>query len=179
MEPLSNFNIDETVVTLPLSRHGDLSYTTSIKYEIHGDPSQSLSVTEVVFNPGETEKEIAITLKADHQSNDNLSLIVTLFDGRVSDSVGVPVNIGSNPAVIVVQNRVYRGPFFPNLPTITNEGEITSVLGDTQTLYYDLPLVCITVSPNRTVWHTHMLVHIHTHVLTHTYTFFFSFTAML
>ena len=149
-EPLSNFDIDRIVATLNLTRKGDLSYTTAVRYEIMADrasfqpprdPGQ-----EVVFHPQETVKEIKIELRANHQSDENENVYVNLVEGRVLDNVSVPAAVGQlKLSVIRVRNQEYRGPFFPDLPAVANNGEPISAIAVGK-LYYDLPLLCITVS---------------------------------
>lgn len=144
-EPLSNFDIDRTVTTLTLTRHGDLSYTTAVRYVIRNgsasvqpptDPSQ-----EVVFHSQETSKELQIVLRANPEKSE--VVFIDLVEGRMVDNVSVPVRVGSpNRSAITIHNHDYRGPFFPDLPVVANDGD--SVIHTS--LFYDLPLHCITVS---------------------------------
>ena len=152
-EPLSNFDIDKTVVPLTLIRTGDLSYSTSVRYQTSRcnplSPPDPDSSHEVVFQPEEIDKQIEIELTADHHSNSDMTLIIRLCHSRVLGADNVPVRIGPfNQAVIDVTNRPYSGPYFPQLPVVVSEGETVTVgLGDIgRTLYYDQPLLCITVS---------------------------------
>ena len=147
-EPLSNFNIDRTVTTLTLIRQGDLSYATAVRYVIKGDPASFQSPSdpsqEVVFHPLESSKELQIVLQANHEKNEPFDvLFVKLVESRVLDNVSVPVRVGqSNQSVITIHNRDYRGPFFPDLPVVANDGNSIVLMS----LFYDLPLHCITVS---------------------------------
>ena len=152
-EPLSNFTIDKTVVPLNLYRTGDLSYTTSVRYQMSrcnpSSPVDEAASYEVVFQREETDKKIEIELTANHRSNSDDSLIIRLCHSRVLDADHVPVRIGSfNQTVIDVTNRPYSGPYFPDLPVVVSEGATVTVgLGDIgRTLYYDQPLLCVTVS---------------------------------
>ena len=148
LEPLSNFDIDKITVTLTLVRSGDLSYSTAVMYGISSyPPSQMFSSVnrEAVFSPNEDRTNITIDLRANYESNDNQQITVTLIHGseRVLDAQNVPARIGDAAvAVIVITNRAYQGPFFPGLPTLENEEEPR----DSQVLYYDQPLLCVTVS---------------------------------
>lgn len=146
-EPLSNFDIDTTIVTLTLDRHGDLSYTTAVRYTIEGesasfqsprDPSQ-----EVVFHRQESSKELQIVLRANHDE-DRDRLTVKLVEGRVLDNnASVPVRIGQlEKALIFIEDGDYDGPIFPDLPVVANDGDLIMH----ESLFYDLPLHCITVS---------------------------------
>lgn len=146
-EPLSNFDIDRTVTTLTLIRRGDLSYTTTVRYVIEGDPASfqlpSDPSQEVVFHRWESSKELQIVLKANYEKNEVDVLVVRLVETQMLDNVSVPVRIGQlNRIVITIQNRDYRGPFFPDLPVVANDGD--SIMHTS--LFYDLPLHCITVS---------------------------------
>ena len=149
LEPLSNFDIDKTTVTMTLVRTGDLSYTTSVMYEVREQDSQAtISEGVVVFNRNETQKEIEIVLRANHGRDEEPSLIVQLFNGRLLGDATVPVRVGTHyRAEIVIINREYGGPFFPDLPIVENVGEAMIAGGESHTLYYDQPLLCITVSP--------------------------------
>lgn len=145
-EPLSNFDIDKTTVNLTLVRTGDQSYTTSVMYKVceQNDSLATLSEGEVVFYRNEKEKQIEIVLRANHERNEEPTLKVELFESQVLGDVNVPVKIGiSYHAEIEIQNTEYVGPFFPDVPIVANEGEAEQ---DTNTLYYDHPLLCITVS---------------------------------
>lgn len=153
IEPLSNFDIDKMVTTLILLRHGDLSYTTAVRYVIMENlvplqpPSDSLQ--EVVFHPQESVKELELVLRANHERIANDILFVDLVEARMLDNVSVPVRVGQpNRSVITVYNQNYQGPFFPNLPVVANDRDSISGIdiGVTRMLYYDLPLHCITVS---------------------------------
>jgi hypothetical protein len=147
-EPLSNFDIDRTVVTLTLIRHGNLSYTTAVRYVIVGDPasfkSPSDSSQEVVFHPKESLKELQIVIQANYERNDiDERVNVTLAEGWAVGNISVPVRIGRlKNTSISIHNRGYRGPFFPDLPLVANVGD--SLMH--ASLFYDLPLHCITVS---------------------------------
>ena len=150
-EPLSNFDIDRTVTTLTLVRHGDLSYTTAVRYVVDGDPASFQSPSdpsqEVVFHPQESTKELEIVLRANYEKNTvpHESLIIRLVEGwvRLLGNISVPARLGVfNETVITIYNRDYSGPFFPDLPVVANVGDS---LVHTP-LFYDLPLHCITVS---------------------------------
>lgn len=150
-EPLSNFDIDRTVTTLTLMRHGNLSYTTAVRYVIEGDPASFQSPSdpsqEVVFHPQESTKELEIVLRANYEKNTvaHDSLIIRLVEGWVLGNVSVPVRLGEySTTVITIDNRDYSGPFFPDLPVVANVGD--SLMHTS--LFYDLPLHCITVSDN-------------------------------
>ena len=148
-EPLSNFDIDKTVISLTLTRTGDLSYTTAIRYVITRDPAsfQVPSNQEVVFHPQESSKELQLVLRANHEENE--MPIVELVEGRMLDNASVPVRIGQNNRIqINISNQDYRGPIFPDLPVVANDRDSISGIdtGDVRMLYYDLPLHCITVS---------------------------------
>ena len=151
VEPLSNFDIDKTKVNLTLVRTGDQSYATSVMYKVHEcDSRTTLTEGEVVFHRNEIEKQIEIELRANHERNEELPLKVQLFNSRVLGDVDVPVKIRTryDTVDIEIQNTEYVGPFFPDMPIVANEGEGMTAERDTNTLYYDHPLLCITVSPN-------------------------------
>ncbi len=147
-EPLSNFDIDRTVVTLMLVRHGNLSYTTAVRYVIVGDPASFKSPSgpsqEVVFHPKESSKKLQIVLQANYERNDiGETVNISLAEGWAVGNISVPVRIGQlKSASISIHNRGYRGPFFPDLPVVANVGD--SLMHTS--LFYDLPLHCITVS---------------------------------
>lgn len=148
-EPLSNFDIDKTKVNLTLVRTGDQTYTTSVMYKVSEcDSPATLTEGEVVFYRNEIEKQIEIELRANHERNEEPHLKVQLFNSRVLGDVNVPVKIAphSHTVNIEIQNTEYVGPFFPDMPIVANEGEVMTVERDTNTLYYDHPLLCITVS---------------------------------
>lgn len=151
MEPLSNFDIDKTKVNLTLVRTGDQSYATSVMYKVRECDSQAtLTEGEVVFYRNEIEKQIEIELRANHERNEEPHLKVQLFNSRVLGDVNVPVKIGTHnhTVEIEIQNTEYVGPFFPDIPIVANEGGAMTAERDTNTLYYDHPLLCIIVSPN-------------------------------
>lgn len=151
VEPLSNFDIDRTVVTLTLVRSGDLSYATSVMYGISTYSStQTFSDVnrEVVFSHNEVQTNITIDLKANYDSDDDQQVTVSLIHGseRVLDTDNVPAKIGENATtvIVIINNRGSRGPFFPSLPSLENEGAVD--IRGAQARYYDQPLLCITVS---------------------------------
>ena len=151
VEPLSNFDIDRTVVTLTLVRSGDLSYATSVMYGISTYSStQTFSDVnrEVVFSHNEVQTNIIIDLKANYDSDDDQQVTVSLIHGseRVLDTDNVPAKIGENATtvIVIINNRGSRGPFFPSLPSLENEGAVD--IRGAQARYYDQPLLCITVS---------------------------------
>lgn len=94
------------------------------------------STGEVIFQRGETSHQISIQLRANNMNQDNTSFLVKLIANPADD-----VRIGSNGSVTVeVKSSKERGPFFPDTPVISNfyQGQ--------GSLYYNLPLICITVS---------------------------------
>lgn len=133
---------------MTLTRQGDLDYTTAVRYVIQGDPASFQSPSdpsqEVVFHRGESSKELHIVLQANHEKNEEVdALIVKLVESRMLDNVSVPVRVGQlNRTVITIHNHDYRGPFFPDLPVVVNQGNPIVFTS----LFYDLPLHCITVS---------------------------------
>lgn len=137
-------------MTLTLFRTGDLSYATAVTYNIYDNQAVQLDRAddrEVVFFHGETEKEIVIVLSANYESNMQQAVIVTLSSSRMLDADNVPVRIGlPNLFTIDVTNREYEGPYFPNLPVVANEGETVTSEMEPEGLYYDQPILCITVS---------------------------------
>lgn len=152
-EPLLSNSLDQTSVTLTLLRTGDRSNSSSIEYfTVNGSAIAGRDYVSadgggvIVFGRGQATVDIDIHILANHQLSKDTHFIVQLsllLSGATND----PTIIGTNSTVtVVIENRELLGVYFPALPWLCNveEGGVTTCTPGA--LYFDLPLLCVTVS---------------------------------
>ncbi len=148
-EPLSNSSLDLSTLTLALSRVGDASLPSLVAYATRDESAiagrdYAPSSGSVVFETGQVLAELVFRILANPDLQDDSSFTVHL------SQVSPHTNIGANSTVIVaIANRDLLGPYFPALPQLCSVEEEEG--GGVRTcspeaLYFDLPLLCITVS---------------------------------
>lgn len=146
-EPLSNNLIDYKAVTIPIQRTLGPNVNASVLYSTV-DTTGCLKCYvptkgKVYFPIGNYSQFIAIQVLVNHTSHRNEVFYVQLSIDYSSDTL-----IGErNVTKVIVRNTPLNGVYFPTNPRIMSllneEGAVLSWNGS---LYYDLPLACITVS---------------------------------
>lgn len=147
-EPLSNYPIDYKEVKLTLSRTGDLSLNTSIQYYTSSaDGLVNYQAGVVDFLEGDDSNVIKIHISFDpHHKDRRFYVYLQMKENEINVQIG-PMN----KTLVVVKDTILTGPLFPAAPQIksflSTEDSYTLLSTIDKTLYYDLPLACITVSP--------------------------------
>lgn len=138
-----------SLVNLTLVRTGDHSIPSKVMYTtVDGSAraGQDYIYTHgvVVFDRGQEIAKLVVPILANHRVTMDTNFTVQL--SQPPESTDDPTNIGTNSTVtVVIDNRELLGVYFPALPRLCNvdEGRVTCTPG---ALYFDLPLLCITVS---------------------------------
>lgn len=149
-EPLSNSSLDMSIVTLTVVRTGDLSVSSRVWYTaVDGSAraGQDYALTHgvIVFERGQAIAELAVPILANHLVTMDTNFTIQL--SLLSESTNDPTSIGTNSTVtVVIDNRELLGVYFPSLPQLCNVEEGGRVTCTPGVLYFDLPLLCITVS---------------------------------
>lgn len=153
-EPLSNNPIDYTEVTLTLQRGGSTSLNSSISYyTVDGTAEANVDYThqegEVYFLEDVTENYISIQIHANHRYHSNSWFYIQLY---IEDDNDLDIRLGSkNKTKVIIQNTLLNGVYFPAEPQIQSFIEDSNLLvAVNNTLYYDQPLICVTVSKTAT-----------------------------
>lgn len=149
LEPLSNTALDSSPLQLEVVREGDSSRVSNISYHTADLSAQSGQdyehVTGVLeFESGSTRKEVNVSILPNPQQTLN-----TTFEVRLSlpanHSSSDPTTLGDNSVITVtIRNLPYEGVYFPALPQVDNM-EDGRRAGHAAGVYYDMPLMCITV----------------------------------
>lgn len=136
-------------LTLEVVRTGDVSRVSSASYTTVEDQLAKSGCDYVatsgviVFNEGDTRAEIVVTVLANHERKEDAMFTVQL--SLPTMPTYDPTIIGTNSTTtVVIRNLQPLGVYFPALPQLDNVGE-DGMRANTAALYYDLPLVCITV----------------------------------
>lgn len=154
LEPLSDASLDSSQLTLTLLRTGDLSLRSRVWYgTVDGSAMAGRDYSPVsgviTFAEGQGNAELAIPILANHELSEDTNFTVQLaLPGPAEDSVHDPTSIGTNHTVtVVIENRELLGSYFPALPRLCSVEEVGGVRTCAmEVLYFDLPLMCITVS---------------------------------
>ena len=147
-EPLSNFPLDRTTLTLYLARTGDMSRTSIVfYYTVDGTAQAGIDFVaaegQAVFLPGENSTQLVVQLLANHARENDSTFLVELMTN--SSSAPTSVSQEGGQAQVEVRNMHVSGVYFPALPVVA------SLLEDGSYRWGDLldpntPLLCVTVS---------------------------------
>lgn len=139
---------------LQVMRTGDTNYVSTVRFAtVDGSAVGGMDYQPVneslVFQKEQTTAEIEIPILANPQRNSDsfftVQLSLSISVPNTSDPTSNPTVLGPVSSVtVVIQDLDLKGPYFPALPVVTNT--VGGVLLNSSELYYDLPLVCITVS---------------------------------
>ena len=149
---MSDNPIDYTEVMLTLQRRGSTTLNSSISYyTVDGTAEANVDYThqegQVYFPEDDTEKYINIQIHANHRYHSNSWFYVQLY---IEDDDNLAVRLGpKNKTKIIIQNTLLNGVYFPAEPQIQSFIEDSNLVAAVNnTLYYDQPLICVTVSKN-------------------------------
>jgi len=147
-EPLSNKSLDQSILFLTLVRRGNSSFHTTATVrsrDISAKNGRDYIFKEqiVIFAEAVTFVTLNVSILANHDSDQNQSFSLILrgipdpvFDARYFSF--------QDQVEVVIVNREVRGPFFLAIPQLDNQEVRGRSYSGGQ--YYDLPLVCISVS---------------------------------
>ena len=152
-EPVFNNTLDWTSITLTLLRTGDLSNSSSVEYTtVDGSARAGRDYVSahgggvVTFGRGQNSTELDIHILANHQLDVDTTFSVQL-SLPLSSSTNDPTIIGGKSNVtVVIDNRELLGVYFPALPRLCNVIEDGGLICTPGAMYFDLPLLCVTVS---------------------------------
>lgn len=147
-EPLSNSSFDQSLLSVMLTRSGDISISSIVTMSAVDQTAKNerdflFHATNITFPAGNSSMFLTVPILANHMRDMDSTFILQL-----STSLDVKSDsdlFSSNDSVeVVIVNRALDGPYFPGLPQLDNvEDKVRSYSGGQ---YYDLPLLCITVS---------------------------------
>ena len=148
VEPLSNFPLDRTTLTLHLTRSGDTSQTSTVFYStVNGTALAGVDFVtaegQAVFLPGENSTQLVVQILANLARQNDSTFLVELTANSSSAPTSVSQEAGQ--AQVEVRNLNVSGVYFPGLPVVV------SLLADSGYQWGDLldpttPLACVTVS---------------------------------
>ena len=147
-EPLSNQSLDLSTLFLTLIRQGNTSFHSTATVSSRDGSAKNGSdfifkEQTIIFAEGVSSVSLGVSILANHDSDQNRSFSLELTG--VPDPVFDAKYFSFQDQVeVVIVNREVRGPFFLANPQLDNQEVWGRSYSGGQ--FYDLPLVCISVS---------------------------------
>ena len=171
-EPLSNFPVDKKCVMLTLSRSGDSEKQVSVVLSTrpgtaHEGVDYTALNTVLQIPAGVNRVNTTVLVLANHNSQQDSTFTAFL---SVNATIGTEVRLGRRrKARITIRQTVLKGVYFPALPLVGSQqypssGGTTSNLTFGVLLFYDNPLLCVTVSPLSMLWCTCVYPYVHNEI---------------
>ncbi len=149
-EPLSNHTLDRAVALVTLVRQQGTHLVSTVSVTSRDGTAKSgrdfqFESHNVTFLEGVVSMTVTVVILANHLSQDNLSFSLELVG--LPDHTFDPAYFSFQDSIeIIIVNRVIEGPYFLAPPQLDNKEDWGRSYSGGQ--YFDLPLLCISVSWN-------------------------------